>query len=334
MHVQPVRSNPVKYAGVEEHHRGHRGRGPRRVARHTDELTFAAEAQHLLVHRRANDILPLLRCRHVARDCNLLPALRVAIEYFGSEHQLLGSLHLARRLRPRGTAVVLCNPFGEEASRSHRIYRVLATQLERAGFSVLRFDYTGTGDSQGETLTVESAIKDIGIAAEHLRATSGVTNISLVGLRFGATLAMLAGARRQPRPYHLLMWDPVVDGRAYLRELGTQHQAYMREELGPGWRDRLRVRADGSPHETLGVSISDTLANQLSAIDLTKVTSGADHHTVLTTRGSDARTWLPEDARWIELTHSAAWNSDAALNAMTVPMDIVQALVARIEESV
>ena len=33
------------------------------------------------------------------------------------------------------------------------------------------------------------------------------------------------------------------------------------------------------------------------------------------------------------MTESLAWNSDAALNAMTVPMDIVQALVARIEET-
>jgi len=29
---------------------------------------------------------------------------------------------------------------------------------------------------------------------------------------------------------------------------------------------------------------------------------------------------------------SPAWNADAALNAMTVPMDIVRAIVARLEE--
>lgn len=228
--------------------------------------------------------------------------------------------------------MLLCNPFGEEASRSHRIYRVLATQLERAGFSTLRFDYSGTGDSQGEALTVESAVRDIGIAAAHLRAKSGATKISLLGLRFGATLAMLAGARGEPRPHHLLMWDPVVDGASYLRELGEQHQMYMREELGPIWRDRSRLRADGSPHESLGVSITDALAREMSAIDLAKVRSGADQHTVISTRGTPTKTWLPEATRWIEISESAAWNSDAALNAMTVPMDIVQALVARIEE--
>ncbi len=258
--------------------------------------------------------------------------MRVAIEYFGSDHQLLGALHLAQRLRPRGAAVLLCNPFGEEASRAHRIYRVLATQLERAGFSTLRFDYSGTGDSQGEAMTVESAVRDIGIAAAHLRAKSGANKISFLGLRFGATLAMLAAARGEPRPHHLLMWDPVVEGASYLRELGELHQMYMREELGPIWRDRSRVRADGSPHESLGVAITDALAREMAAIDLAKVRSGAGQHTVITTRGTTNKAWLPDSTRWIEISESAAWNSDAALNAMTVPMDVVQALVARIEE--
>ena len=77
--------------------------------------------------------------------------MRVRIEYFGASQQLLGAFHVAQRLQPRSTAVLLCNPFGEEASRSHRTFRVLATQLERTGFSVLRFDYSGTGDSLGRT---------------------------------------------------------------------------------------------------------------------------------------------------------------------------------------
>ena len=83
------------------------------------------------------------------RDCKLTAALRVRIEYFGDGLHLLGAFHLPQRLQPRRTAVLLCNPFGEEASRAHRTYRVLATQLERAGFPVLRFDYSGTGDSLG-----------------------------------------------------------------------------------------------------------------------------------------------------------------------------------------
>jgi pimeloyl-ACP methyl ester carboxylesterase len=263
----------------------------------------------------------------------------VSIEYFGVRRQLLGALHRPQRLRPRGTAVLLCNPFGEEASRAHRTFRVLATQLERAGYAALRFDYSGTGDSLGESsaATVDAWVGDVVIAAEQLRAVSGATRIAVVGLRLGAALAMLASARGDLRARHLLLWDPVVDGAAYLRELISQHRTYMRAEIGESWKDRLQIAADGTPAEALGAPIGAVLGGQIAAIDLTAVVPGAEQLTVVTTRSPPElerlRPRLAASARWIEMAESPAWNTDAALNAMTVPIDIVQALVARIEET-
>jgi alpha/beta superfamily hydrolase len=263
----------------------------------------------------------------------------VRIEYFGGERQLLGALHHPQRLRPRSTAVLLCNPFGEEASRAHRTFRVLATQLERAGFAALRFDYSGTGDSGGESedATLEAWLADIGTAADRLQSASGASRIAILGLRFGATLAALAAARGAVRPRHLVMWDPVVDGAAYLRELAAQHRAYMQLEMGRDRPDRLRTRADGTPLEALGTPIGDALAAQLGAIDLAAGSPGAEQTTLLTTRTTPEleRLYerLPASARWIQLNESPAWNTDAALNSMTVPMDIVRALVARLEET-
>jgi pimeloyl-ACP methyl ester carboxylesterase len=235
--------------------------------------------------------------------------------------------------------VLLCNPFGEEASRAHRTYRVLATQLERAGYACLRFDYSGTGDSLGDgaAATIDRWVGDIAIAADRLRAASGATRIAVVGLRFGATLAMLASGRTDARLRHLLLWDPVVEGAGYLRELVAHHRSYMRSEIGDDWQDRQQLTADGAPSEALGAPISAALAAQIAAIDLTAVAGGAEHLTVITTRVTPElerlRPRLPPATRWLELSESPAWNSDAALNAMTVPMDIVQALVARIEET-
>jgi pimeloyl-ACP methyl ester carboxylesterase len=261
----------------------------------------------------------------------------VSFEYFGVSQQLLGALHYPQRLRPRSTAVLLCNPFGEEASRVHRTYRVLATQLERAGYACLRFDYSSTGDSLGDTraATVDGWIGDIAIAAERLRTATGATRLAVVGLRFGATLAMLASARSELRMRHLLLWDPVVEGAAYLRELVVQHRAYMRDEIGLRWRDHLAI-VDEIPAEALGAPIGPSLGGQIAAIDLAATVPGADHVTVITTRLTPdlerLRPVLPPAARWVEMAESPAWNTDAALNAMTVPMDIVQTLIARIEE--
>ena len=235
--------------------------------------------------------------------------------------------------------MLLCNPFGEEAARAHRIFRVLAMQLERAGYAALRFDYSGTGDSLGDSAaaTVDAWVGDVLAAGERLRAVTGASRVAVVGLRFGATLAILASARGDLRPRQLVLWDPVVDGVAYLRELVAQHRAYMRAEIGPGWRDRLQIAADGTPAEVLGAPIGPVLGGQIASIDLTEVAPRSEQLTVITTRATPElerlRPRLLASTRWLELAESPAWNTDAALNAMTVPMDIVQAIVARIEES-
>lgn len=252
---------------------------------------------------------------------------------------MLGTLHAPQRLRPRSAAVLLCNPLGEEASRAHRIYRVLATQLERSGFHVLRFDYSGTGDSMGESDDVSIAgwIADIGAAAEQLLSTSGAKKLVAIGLRLGGTLAALATSRGGLRLRHLVLWDPVVDGKAYLRELATHHRNYMKLEMGAAdWRDRLVVDADGIPAEALGTPIGPAFAAEVSAIDLGAEELRTDHVTMIQTgRTSDstaAQRLRKPSVHWIDLPASDAWNTDAALNAAVVPMDVVQAIVARVEE--
>ena len=263
------------------------------------------------------------------------------IFHFGQPaRRLVGLLHASPRLRPRPAAVLLCNPFGEEAVRAHRIYRVLATQLERNGYPTLRFDDYGTGDSMGASAdgSIAGWIEDITVAAKELSAGTDARHIMAVGLRLGATLAALAASRAALRLRHLVLWDPIIDGDDYLRELATLHRAYMHQELG--WRgDRASSRAlsGGTPTEALGTPISSTLAGELRAIDLTTEPLPADDMTLVSTHETKALARLRarfddlSDARAIALPASASWNSDAALNAAVVPADVVRAIVARID---
>lgn len=271
------------------------------------------------------------------------------VQYLGAgDVRLLGTLHQPQRLRARSAAVLLCNPFGEEAARAHRIYRVLATQLERAGYASLRFDYSGTGDSSGDDAdaTIDGWLADIAAAAGALQAQSGAKRVVVVGLRLGATLAAAAALRGVVRPRHLILWDPILSGAPYLRELAAAHRAYMRAELGDRWVDRLPVGADGVPAEALGALIAPAFAAQLAAIDLARdaaaLAAAAELVTVVSTGAGDpaalarlrASLGTAPTTRWIALAGSAAWNSDDALNASVVPMDIVSAIVARIEETI
>lgn len=143
------------------------------------------------------------------------------------ERPLLGTYHAAAGGARGGRAMLLCAPHGLEYTRAHRALRILADQLARERWHVLRFDWSGTGDSAGalEEARVERWLADLEAARAELEALSGVSRVALGGLRLGATVAALACRGDAPVPPALVLWDPVTDGAGYLRELGGEGAA-------------------------------------------------------------------------------------------------------------
>jgi pimeloyl-ACP methyl ester carboxylesterase len=261
--------------------------------------------------------------------------------YFGDpDRQLFGSLTRTQRLARRSAAVLLCNPFGEEAVRAHRSYRVLAAQLARQGYDVLRFDFSHTGDSMGdaENGSVEKWLGDVASAHAWLRETTDGRQVVAVGLRFGATLAALTTSRHELKLRHLVLWDPVVKGADYLAGLRAAHEDYMRAELSPASLRRRTPPPSEAPTEVLGTPISVKLAAEMASIDLTTEDVRAEQITILDTAsdpmldrlrmtplGQDAR------ARWLTVASRTPWNTEVALNAQLVPMDILERIIDRIQ---
>ena len=137
--------------------------------------------------------------------------------YFGEASSLYGCLHPGSR-SDRG--VIVCYPIGHEYITFHRAARQIATQTSRAGLPTLRFDYSGTGDSAGSLgkARLDDWISDVQQAMDELRARTGVEKLSLIGVRLGAALALLASQDRDDIE-SLALWDPIIWGRGYLREL-------------------------------------------------------------------------------------------------------------------
>ena len=166
--------------------------------------------------------------------------------FFGTkEHRLFGAYDPPRGAGGRG--VVICHPWAREYLLAYTTLRHLARQLAARGVHALRFDYTGTGDSAGDEADAsqERWLADIGLAIEELKDVGQVTQVGLVGMRYGAALAAQAAATRKDVD-RLVLWDPVFDGPAYLAELGVAAGSGVTagpidvrgETLGP------RLRAD------------------------------------------------------------------------------------------
>lgn len=141
--------------------------------------------------------------------------------FFGpTERPLYGVYHPAAGAGMTGRGIVLCNPYGQEALRAHRPYRVLADAMSRERWHVMRFDYFGTGDSSGDERTASIQIwkENISEAVDELKAMAGIRSVYLLGLRFGATLAAAVAAERDDIR-GIVLWEPICDGSEYVNSL-------------------------------------------------------------------------------------------------------------------
>ncbi len=184
---------------------------------------------------------------------------------FGASDEPLFGLYQGPAGRARAQGIVLCHPMGHEYIPAYDAMKELARFLTQAGFHVLRFDYYGSGDSAGETGDggIEAWTANVEAAIEELKATAQVKKVSLLGLRLGATLALFA-ARRRKDVDSVVIWEPIVRGKAYLDELQALRDAYIARIL-PRPTTALRL---GVPLDVLGFPISDALRMEIEAVDL------------------------------------------------------------------
>ena len=171
--------------------------------------------------------------------------------FFGTaERRLFGIYEPAAVGTAVKRAAIVCYPWGAEYLYAHRTLRQLALKLSSAGFHTLRFDFYGTGDSGGEPTDTNLAgfEADLETAIEELTEITGLTKVTLVGLRLGAVIAATVAARLRGKIEALVLWDPIVSGPEYLAQL----------DVAPDARPPIEAR---------GFPLTGRMLQALSALD-------------------------------------------------------------------
>lgn len=167
--------------------------------------------------------------------------------------------------------LVFVPPFAEEMNQARRMVAEQARILARAGYGVLLLDLFGTGDSAGDfaEATWDIWLEDVAAGCAWL-AHGGRPLAGLWGLRLGAILAVEAAAAGPAPPPRLLLWQPVVSGKAYLTQILRLRVAAGLG--GDGARETtadLRARwAAGEQVEIAGYPIAPGLAQRIEAASL------------------------------------------------------------------
>jgi len=181
-------------------------------------------------------------------------------------HRLFACYHEAQAWPPRETGFVFCQPQGQEYLRSHRAFERLAGMLAQQGFPVLRFDYSGSGDSTGddEEGTLVAWRDEIARMCDELAMRSGVATVGLIGMRLGATLALEVASTGAFDPAALVLWEPVIHGMNYLE---GQEQRFHETSLRYAISVTETPRTDGS-RAVNGFVLGSDMVSQLNALDL------------------------------------------------------------------
>lgn len=133
----------------------------------------------------------------MANSYPVLNATEQAISFENQEQRLWGMLHLPHGAGPH-PAVLLLHGLTSSRVESHRFFVHLARALAARGIAALRFDFRGSGDSEGEfqDMTVPGELSDAKAGLDWMvahpaldSARLGVAGVSLGGM----VAAQLAG---------------------------------------------------------------------------------------------------------------------------------------------
>ncbi|MEM3659169.1 MAG: alpha/beta hydrolase [Thermoproteota archaeon] len=116
-----------------------------------------------------------------------------------SGERIHGVIHIPE-VTPAPT-VVFCHGFTGNRIEAHRLFVRAARKMSMKGFVAVRFDFRGSGESEGEfeNMTVSSEIIDLNTVLSFLCERSEVDcdKIGLVGLSLGGAVSILTAARNQ-----------------------------------------------------------------------------------------------------------------------------------------
>ncbi len=174
------------------------------------------------------------------------------VEFHNSRRKWLrGMMHFPEHARSRGKAsrrlpgVVLFHGFTGDRMESHWMFVKCSRALAAAGIASLRFDFYGSGESEGDfrEVTLSGEIADARVAVGFFRRQTGIDprRVGLLGLSLGGLIAATLAPRLKSRA--LVLWSAL----AHAGHLRTLAEASLKPIPGVSGRFEYEAR-EVSPH--------------------------------------------------------------------------------------
>lgn len=166
-----------------------------------------------------------------------------AITFICSGERLVGVACIPEVPRSTGVVVIVGGP--QYRVGSHRQFLLLSRSLASSGYTVMRFDYRGMGDSHGDIRNFENVNDDIAAAInEFVARYPQVRRVVLWGLCDAASAALLYwDERRDQRVVGFCLLNPWVRSDASLAITHIKHYYGQRLLQREFWEKLLKGEA-------------------------------------------------------------------------------------------
>ncbi len=221
-------------------------------------------------------------------------------------------------------SLIMCHGFTGNRIEAHRLFVRAAREFCRRGLLVVRFDFYGSGESEGEfsEATFTSEVEDLGSVLDYVSGRPDVDagRIGVLGLSMGGAVSLVR-ASRDPRIRFVCTWSAPADFLAlaeYAKTLlkgGAASGEYI--DLPSGYRMSMRFIRD-----LLSYSISEAVS-KISPRPLLIVHGGRDsvvppsHADMLYNRAGEPRekfvvedgdhTFTGPEVEWKAISATAEW---------------------------
>lgn len=171
--------------------------------------------------------------------------------------------------KPRA-GLVFVAPLAEEMNKSRRMVALAARALAARDVAVLVIDLYGTGDSEGDFADADWKVWLNDVHSAHARLARIIdAPVGLWGLRLG-TLIAASAAQTMQSIAGLLLWQPVVSGKAHLTQflrlkIAADAMAGAKKQTTQQLIEGLAL---GCPVEVAGYTLSGALATGMANAQL------------------------------------------------------------------
>lgn len=135
--------------------------------------------------------------------------------------ELVGVFHLPAAPRKRGVVIITGGP--QYRAGSHRQFALLARRLAERNIAVLRFDYRGMGDSEGEPRSFEDVEADVQAAIDTLFERVPVLDEVVLWGLCDAASASLFYAHKDRRVSGVVLLNPWVRSESGIAHAYLKH---------------------------------------------------------------------------------------------------------------